>query len=103
MTKVQQSWPVVLSGGCLVVAAYFTLTDTAYRMSGCPSEVYPEAGFLLLVGPTAFIALLLAITGMGAKARSRLRRVSVSGSVLLSAVCIGFTLLSIWPTGSSCS
>ena len=59
MTKVHRYWPVALSGFCLVIAAYFALTDTAYRLTGCPVEVYPEAGFLFIVAPAALVALIL--------------------------------------------
>jgi hypothetical protein len=103
MTKVQRYWPVALSGACFATATYLSLTDTAYRMMGCPIEVYPEAGFLLVVGPFALIALVLAIKGAAPEHRSRFERISVIGSVVLSVFCVGLTVLLLWPTGSGCS
>ena len=103
VTKVQRYWPVALSSVCLVVAAYFALTDTAYRLTGCPVETHPEAGFLFIVLPAAFVALILAVRGGVAEVSSQSRKKSLVGSLALSLICVGLTLALIWPTGSSCS
>ncbi|WP_028970072.1 hypothetical protein [Sphingomonas sp. URHD0057] len=103
MINMQRYWPLGLSGICLAVALYFSFTNTAYVLEGCPIEVYPEAGFLFIVAPAALIALILAITAtlMDARARSRILLLIASGA--LSALCLALTMVSIWPTGSSCS
>lgn len=103
MNQVQRYLPVALSGACVIVAAYFTLTDTAYRLMGCPSDIYPELGFLLIVAPVAVTALTLSIIGMSVQNRPRLQRASIIGSVVFSTVSIILTLWSVWPTGGSCS
>lgn len=103
MTQVQRYLPVALSGACVIVAAYFTLTDTAYQLMGCPSDTYPEAGFLLIVDPVAATALTLSIMSMNGQNRPRLQRASIIGSVVLSTLSVILTLWLVWPTGSSCS
>lgn len=102
MSKVERYWPVALSSVPLALGAFFLLTDTAWRLMGCPAEVYPEAAFLLIVGPAAFVSFLLAIKAATNNSPSLARRALIVGSVVLSAICVGLTLLFIWPTGGKC-
>ena len=102
MARVQKYWPLALSGICLAVALYFSFTNTAYVLEGCPVEVYPEAGFLFIVGAAALLALIFAARIAFAELPARSGRTSFIASVALSAVCLALTAVSIWPTGSSC-
>lgn len=102
--KVASYSPIALSGFCLVLAAYFTVTDTAWRLSGCPSEVYPEYGFLFFIIPASFAALVLPIKGTFPRNRSnpRANRRQTILSLALSVLCLALTTASIWPTNSVC-
>lgn len=102
MAKEQRYWPMALSGVCLAVALYYSVTDSAYRSEGCPSEVYPEAAFLFIAVPVALLALLLATKIAFTNVGSRSRRSLFTTSVALSSLCLAMTALFLWPTGSNC-
>jgi hypothetical protein len=102
VAKVQKYWPMVLSGTCLAATVYFTLTDKAYVLEGCPVEAYPELGFFFVIGPAALLALMLAVRVGFANLSARSRRTSLIASVALCVVCLALTAVSIWPTSGSC-
>jgi hypothetical protein len=98
-------WPVVLSIACLAAAVYFSLTNTAYVIIGCPYDVYPEAFFIFFVAPAALLALVLSVLAVRSKFKSRWRlyKVAISISLALSAFCVLTVIyLFVTPTTSAC-
>lgn len=98
MSIVRPYWPLGLSMISLLVATYFTITDKAYLIRGCRVEDYPEAAFLLFIGPAALLAFVFGLLG----ARTRDRK-HVGASVALSLVSIAGTLaILVEPGGGIC-
>ena len=104
MTRLRLCWPVALSGICLVVAIYFSLTDTAFRLRGCRDEDYPEYAFLLIVSPVALVALILGTKACLPRTRSGpARRFLVGASLVLSILCAAYTIAALLePGGGTC-
>ena len=102
MASVQKYGPLALSGACLAIALYFSMTNTAYVLEGCPSEVYPELGFLLIVVPLAVVALAFAWAAAFSGLTARLRKASCTTSMALCVTCLVLSAVAISPTGSAC-
>jgi hypothetical protein len=102
--KVASYSPIALSGFCLVLAVYFTVTDTAWRLSGRPSEIYPELGFLFIVIPASLAALVLAIKAapLGTRSSPHLDHRRRILSLAFNVLCLALTTAFIWPTNSVC-
>lgn len=65
MRRVLRFGPLVFGLGIFFLGLLFGLTDWAWRMSGSPSEEYPELFFLGMVAPGGL--LLTACGGLWAR------------------------------------
>jgi hypothetical protein len=90
MSKAKLYWPALLSLICFVIAVYFTFTNTAYVMMGCPEDTYPEAAFLVIGIPASVIAFGASILAARSKQESRpkLYWLQLATSLALSGLCI---------------
>jgi hypothetical protein len=94
MTKSQRLLSLGLAGVALAVALYFTFTNTAWRLIGCPEQDYPEIAFAYLFTPAALMAFIPASLGQG--------KAALIASVTLSSLCLVLTVILVWPTGGNC-
>ncbi|MDO7843265.1 hypothetical protein [Sphingomonas immobilis] len=91
---------------CLVVAAYFGVTNHAFEIRGCRTEDYPEIGFLIVALPIASAAFVLALKSIpsGRPSGARFKQVAYVASLLLTALCaIGMVAVLVEPGIATCA
>ena len=84
MILLRRPWPSALSLVFLVIALYFSLTNSAFVIRGCGVEDYPELGFMLIVAPAALLGLLLSFGNL----KARWMSVGISLFCLISIVVV---------------
>ena len=94
MSIARPYWPLGLSAISLLVATYFTFTEKAYLIRGCRVEDYPEAAFILFIGPAALIAFAFALLSVRSQDRKH-----IGTSVALSVASIGATVAVLFEAG----
>lgn len=77
MRRVLRFGPLALGLGILFIGLLFGLTDWAWRLSGSPSEEYPELFFLGMVAPAGLV-----VTALGGFWAWRSSRRPTTGRVL---------------------